>query len=75
LSDTLHQLRAGIGRAAREQQRTGDSSAVTELRREYAAAKITEYVKKTISTAPALTDAQIARISAVLQRGGVSDAP
>jgi hypothetical protein len=68
-------MRAGIARAARTSQLTGDPTPEVEARRDYAAAKIEDYVHRVVSTAPALTDEQIARISAVLHRGGGPDAP
>jgi hypothetical protein len=75
LSDqNLSQLRVGIARAERKSKRTGDSAPVVEARREYAAAKIAEHIKRVVDDAPPLTDEQIARISAVLHRGGEPNA-
>jgi hypothetical protein len=44
-----------------------------EARRDYAAAKIEDYVRRVVDQAPPFTDEQIARISAVLHRGGGPD--
>jgi hypothetical protein len=47
-----------------------DSSAMTEARRDYTAAKIADYIERVLDAWPPLADEQIARISAVLHRGG-----
>jgi hypothetical protein len=72
LSETqrLDQLRAQIARAERIHKRTHDGSAVTELRRDYAAAKIVEYIKKTVDGAPPLNDEQRDMITALLRLSG-----
>jgi hypothetical protein len=64
---SLMQLRAGIARAEHQSKRTGDTSSVVEARREYYAAKIAEYVKKTADSAPPLTDEQRDMITALLR--------
>jgi hypothetical protein len=72
LSETkrLDQLRAQIARAERIHKRTGDGSVVTELRRDYAAAKVIEFVKKTVDGAPPMTDEQRDMITALLRPSG-----
>jgi hypothetical protein len=63
----LPQLRAGIARATRKSQLTGDPTPVVEARRDYAAAKLAEHIKKIIDQAPPLTDEQRARLAALLR--------
>lgn len=64
---TLPQRRARIASAVA----LGDSEAATEARRDYYAAKLADYVQRTVAAAPPLTDEQLDRI-AVLLRGGES---
>jgi len=70
----LKQLRAGIARATRASRRSGDARAADELRRDYAAAKLEDYVRRTVNAAPPLTQDQQSRIAALLRSGGGSNA-
>ena len=63
----LAQLRAGIARAERDSRRTGDPSQSVAARREYAAAKIEDYVRRTVDAAPPLTDEQRSRLATLLR--------
>jgi hypothetical protein len=63
---SLKQLRAGIARASK---RTGDPMSAADKRRDYAAAKLEDYIRRTVDQAPPLTEDQRSRIAALL-RGG-----
>jgi hypothetical protein len=65
-SRSLKQMRAGIARASKP---TGDPVSAANARRDYAAAKIEDYVRRVVDSAPELTEDQRARIAALL-RGG-----
>ena len=62
----LAQLRAGIARAERDSRRTGDTSPTVDARREYAVAKIEDYVRRTVDAAPPLTDDQRHKLAQLL---------
>ena len=64
---SLKQLRAGIARASK---RTGDPISAADKRRDYAAAKLEDYIRRVVETAPPLTQDQQSRIAALLQGGG-----
>jgi hypothetical protein len=66
----LPQLRAGIARATRKSQLTGDPSPAVEARRDYAAAKIEDYVRRVVDQAPPLTEEQRNRLTAILRAPG-----
>ena len=63
---SLKQLRAGIARASK---RTGDPISAADKRRDYAAAKLEDYIRRIVDQAPPLTEDQRSRIAALL-RGG-----
>ena len=69
-SAQLARLRAGIARAEHNSQLTGDPAPALDARREYAAAKIEDYVRRTVDTAPPLTDEQRSRLAALLTSSG-----
>jgi hypothetical protein len=66
----LAQLRAGIARAERDSRRTGDQSPADAARREYAVAKIEDYVRRTVDAAPPLTIEQRTRLASLLTSSG-----
>jgi len=66
-SSTRNKLRAQIAATSRHHPQAD----LTDLRRDFAAEKLAEYVAKVVSTAPPLTAAQRDRL-AVLLRGGAS---
>jgi hypothetical protein len=68
-SHQLKQMRANIARASK---RTGDITAANNARRDYTAAKLEEYVRRTVNAAPPLTPDQQSRISALLRGGGAA---
>jgi hypothetical protein len=68
----LAQLRAGIARAEKDSKITGDHSRVADARREYAAAKLEDFVRRTVAEAPPLTPELADRLAALL-RGGDQD--
>jgi hypothetical protein len=59
-------MRAGIARASKT---TGNPTSATIARRDYAAAKIEDYIRRVVDSAPELTDDQRSHIAALL-RGG-----
>jgi hypothetical protein len=65
----LKQLRADIARAAKDSKITGDHSKVIEARREYAAAKLEDFVRRTIAGAPPLSPEAAEQLAALLQGG------
>jgi hypothetical protein len=67
---SLKQMRADIARASR---RTGDPISAADKRRDYAAAKLEDYISRIVAEAPPLTEDQRSRIAALLQ-GGDSNA-
>lgn len=67
LPESLAQQRARVARAERHAQRSGDRSGVDTVRRDYAAAKIADYVERIVESAPPLTTDQQARIAALLR--------
>jgi hypothetical protein len=69
-TQVLPQLRAGIARATRTARLTGDPTPAVAARRDYAAAKIEDYVRKVVDQAPPLTDEQRSRIAALLRPTG-----
>ena len=64
---SLKQLRAGIARASK---RTGDPISAADKRRDYAAAKLEDYIRRIVDQAPPLTEDQRSRIAALLRTGG-----
>ena len=64
---SLKQMRADIARASK---RTGDPISAANKRRDYAAAKLEDYIRRVVETAPSLTDDQRSRIASLLQGGG-----
>ena len=67
---SLQTMRVGIARAEKTAKRTGDRAPVERIRRDYAAASIEDYVRRTVDSAPPLTDAQRDRIAALLRPTG-----
>lgn len=57
--------RSLLGLASRRR----DAEAITDARRDLAAAKIAAYVEKVVAEAPPLTDAQRDRLSAIIGAG------
>jgi hypothetical protein len=53
-------MRANIARASK---RTGDPISAANKRRDYAAAKLEDYIRRVVETAPSLTDDQRSRIA------------
>jgi hypothetical protein len=72
LSPTAAKLRARHN--ALKRYRPTDDPEVVESGRELKARRFEEYVKETIAAAPALTDAQLERIAALLRAGRASAA-
>lgn len=66
-TDPLRRKQAELAAASRHHPEQVD-----DLRREYAAAKLSDYVERVLSTAPPLTDAQLASIARLLLSGGES---
>ena len=64
---SLKQMRADIARASK---RTGDPISAASKRRDYAAAKLEDYIRRVVETAPPLTPDQQLRIAALLRNGG-----
>jgi hypothetical protein len=64
---SLKQMRADIARASK---RTGDPISAADKRRDYAAAKLEDYIRRVVKTAPPLTDDQRIRIATLLHSGG-----
>jgi hypothetical protein len=64
---SLKQMRADIARASK---RTGDPISAANKRRDYAAAKLEDYIRRVVETAPSLTDDQRSRIASLLRGGG-----
>jgi hypothetical protein len=64
---SLKQMRADIARASK---RTDDPMSAANKRRDYAAAKLEDYIRRVVETAPSLTDDQRSRIASLLQGGG-----
>ena len=64
---SLKQMRADIARACK---RSGDPTSAADKRRDYAAAKLEDYIRRVIETAPPLTQDQRSHIAALLQGGG-----
>lgn len=65
---SLKHLRTRVARAVRDEHVHG-SEPIVEARRELAAAKLEDYVRRVVDAAPPLTEAQRDRITAIL-RGG-----
>ncbi len=63
---SLAQRRVGIARAERIARRTGDSAAIADARRDYAAAKLADYIRQVVEAAPPLTAAQRDRLALLL---------
>jgi hypothetical protein len=59
-------MRAGIARASK---RAADPISAANARRDYAAAKIEDYVRRVVDSAPPLSEAQQTRIAALLRSG------
>jgi len=72
---SLAARRADVARAERQKRlNPGDPERVErvgELRRNYAAEKLAEYVAKVVAQAPPLTAAQQGRIAALLRGGAI----
>jgi hypothetical protein len=68
---TLKQKRAEIARASR---RCGNPEQAANLRRDYYAACLEDYIQRVVAAAPPLTADQQSRIAALLQYGGQSAA-
>lgn len=66
MSTDVLKARAQAGVAARR----GDAKALIQARRDLAAANIAQYVKRVVSEAPNLTDAQIDAITLLLRPAG-----
>lgn len=74
-SDSLAQLRAELARAAMAVKRTPSAETradLDRLRREYAEAKLADYVAKVVAASPPLTPAQRGRIAALLHHVSAS---
>ncbi len=54
--------------------RYGHDQVATETARDLAAAKLADYITKTVDASPALTDAQRDRLALLLRGGGARDA-
>ncbi|KHL19580.1 UNVERIFIED_CONTAM: hypothetical protein LK11_00775 [Mumia flava] len=70
---TLAQTRSRVAVATR----LGTPEDVTEARRNHAAAKLEDYIRRTVDAAPPLTEAQRDRLAALLRptaSGGDADA-
>jgi mono/diheme cytochrome c family protein len=71
---TLASGRTAIARASRHLRRHGDDPIahdhLTRAKRDYAAHKITKYIREVVAAAPPLSDEQRARIAALLRSGG-----
>jgi hypothetical protein len=67
-SATVAKLRASLAR--RTQSYPPDHKQVVDARRDFAAAKIADYIAKVVAEAPPLTDEQRVRICALLRAGG-----
>lgn len=66
--------RAALARAVRKAKTDPDSAAaVVELRADYAAARLEDFIRRTVATAPPLSQVQRERL-AMLLRGGANDA-
>ena len=65
-SAQLARLRAGIARAEHNSQLTGDTAPALDARREYAAARIEDYVRRVVDSAPPLSAEQRARLAVLL---------
>jgi hypothetical protein len=64
-------MRASIARASK---RSGDPTCADDARRDYAAAKLEDYVRRVVDTAPPLTQGQKSKISALLTPGSEATA-
>jgi hypothetical protein len=64
---SLKQMRTDIARASK---RTGNPTSAASKRRDYAAAKLEDYIRRVVETAPPLTQDQRSRIAALVQGGG-----
>jgi hypothetical protein len=64
-------MRTDIARASK---RTGNPTSAANKRRDYAAAKLEDYIRRVVETAPPLTEDQRSRIAALLRNGGGSNA-
>ncbi len=61
-------IRARLAAAVRHHP--DDTDAITELRRDFRAERLADYITATVDDAPPLTTAQRDRLSALLQAGG-----
>ena len=52
--------------------RPGDTEAITSARRDFAASKLSDYISRTLATAPPLTDSQRERLAHLLRGGGAN---
>lgn len=66
MTSPVLKARADLGVA----HRAGDTASITTARRDLAAEKIAQYVERTVSSAPPLTDEQRDRIAALLRPVG-----
>lgn len=64
-TDPLRSKQAELAAATRHHPERVD-----ELRRDYAAAKLEDFVRRTVDAAPPLTDEQRARVARLLRGGG-----
>lgn len=53
--------------AAAERHHPDDTDRLTEARREFAAAKLEDYVRQVVDSAPPLTEDQLERVTAILR--------
>lgn len=56
--------------SALERYREPDDPAITEAKRDHAAARIEAAIERNLAAAPPLTDEQAARLAVILARGG-----
>lgn len=72
---TLQQRRMELARASRRasQESTAQSSAEIErIRRDYAAAKLADYIRRTVAAAPPLSPEQQHRLALLLGNGNAA---
>ncbi len=75
MSEALANRRAALARAERQKSRNPDQPEYVELvlgrRRDYAEAKLADYVAAVVAKAPPLTAAQQGRLAALLRGGAI----